>query len=110
MRTYPILKNDSIVFAFEIEHTCVSRRSIAKLLGSAESVAGVKLRGHFGSSDDVRLEFTYRGQAFIVLEPFGDSSRYWIGPEHPGDHPGDIGKLKKIFDDYQPLLLRMMRG
>jgi hypothetical protein len=28
-------------------------------------------------------EFEVEGQRFVIEEPYGDNSRYWIGPEPP---------------------------
>ncbi len=110
MRTYPIYSTDRILFAFEIDHVYVSRRNTAKLLKSSALVADVNLRGHFGSSDDVRVKFNYLGRDFILLEPYGDNSRYWIGPEEPGDSLIDVADLKEIFDAHRPSPLRSIIG
>jgi len=110
MRTYPIYRDDRILFAFEIENVYISRANTAKLLKSSELVTEVNLQGRFGSSDDVRIKFNYAGQAFIVLEPYGDNSRYWIGPEDPSDNLIDVADLKNTFDAYQPSFVRSMVG
>jgi hypothetical protein len=31
--------------------------------------------------EDEFCEFEIKGQKFVALEPFGDNSRYWIGPK-----------------------------
>jgi hypothetical protein len=44
-----------------------------------ESVNGVSdVRRNWFNED--RFSFTFLGRACIVNEPFGDNSRYWIGP------------------------------
>ncbi|UPG91191.1 hypothetical protein L2Y96_05275 [Luteibacter aegosomaticola] len=109
MRTFPLTKAGK-TFAFEIEHTYVSRRAVAKLLKQAEDVTDVRLRRRFGSSDDVRVDFNYLGSTYVVWEPFGDNSRYWIGPKEPGPRDPDIRCLEALFDGYQPWLLRSLVG
>jgi len=37
--------------------------------------------------EDEFCEFSLNGVLFKVWEPFGDSSRYWIGPDDKSWHP-----------------------
>jgi hypothetical protein len=111
MKTYAtFLSNDGTLIAFEIDNVYVSRRGITKLLRSSGQVTDVKLQGHFGSSNDIRVSFTYFGERFIVWEPYGDSSKYWIGPEEPDRLLADVTHLKKLFDFYRPSFLRCLIG
>ena len=66
----------------------------------------VHLGGRFGSPDDVRIEFKCLGH-FIVMEPFGDNSRYWVGPKGGKDDvvaTAHIGRIKAAFEGYKPPL------
>jgi hypothetical protein len=112
METYPIVdpKKGAYPFAFEIENTYVSRRTVARLLGRLDGVADVVFGGRLGSTNDVRVGFKYRNHEYIVLEPFGDNSRYWIGPENPAESAGDIGEVESAFRRYRPPLHRMLLG
>lgn len=112
MDTYPIVdpKKGECPFAFEIENAYVSRRTVARLLGGLDGVTDVGLGGRFGSSNDVRVEFKYRNHDYIVLEPFGDNSRYWIGPKNDAESAGDIGEVENIFKRYQPPFHRALMG
>ena len=112
MDTYSIIdpKKGARPFAFEIENAYVSRRTVARLLGKLEGVTNVGFGGRFGSSNDVRVEFKYRNHDYIVLEPFGDNSRYWVGPKNSTESAGDIGDLENVFKQYQPPLHRMLLG
>lgn len=107
MKTYPIIQRGSDPFAFEIDHVCLSRRMIARLLEKIEGVTEVHLGGRFGSPDDVRIEFKFQGRDYIVMEPFGDNSRYWIGPKGDQDDTSaaaNIGKIRDAFEGYKPPL------
>jgi hypothetical protein len=85
----------------------VSRRTIARILDKIEGVTEVHLGGRFGSPDDVRIEFKCQGHDFIVMEPFGDNSRYRGGPKGGKNHVAagaDIGRIKAAFEGYKPPL------
>jgi hypothetical protein len=107
MKTYPIIQDGPDPFAFEIDHVYLSRRTIMRLLTAVEGVTEVHLGGRFGSSDDIRIEFKCQGHDYIVMEPFGDNSRYWIGPKGGKDDvpaAANIGKIKSAFESYKPPL------
>lgn len=110
MKTYPLLSDGGIPFSFEIENAYISRREAARLIQSHELVTNVKLRSRFGSSDDIRVRFNYAGENFVVWEPYGDNSRYWVGPEELKQPLIDISDLKKVFDAYRPSMLRHLIG
>jgi hypothetical protein len=112
MNTYPIVdpKQGECPFAFEIENAYVSRRTVARLLGELDGVTEVGLGGRFGSSNDVRVEFKYGNRDYVVLEPFGDNSRYWIGPKNSAENTGDISEVENVFKRYQPPLHRTLIG
>lgn len=109
MKTFPLAKESGHAFAFEIENAYVSRRMIAQLLRRAEGVTEVHLRGRFGSSDETRVDFKYLGYDYVVWEPFGDNSRYLIGPKEEGVETDVLG-LEAIFKRYQPSPYRALLG
>lgn len=110
METFPLAKEGEGAVAFEIENAYASRRTIASLLEQAEGISDVRLRGRFGSSDDVRIEFKYLGWSYIVWEPYGDSSRYWIGPKNLEERAEGIAELQEVFKRYQPPFYRALLG
>ena len=101
MKTYLIGSGeDGRCRAFEIEHTFVWIGTIARLLAGVSGVTDVYARRLFRSPDDIRLSFRYLGRECIVWEPWGDSSRYWIGPKDEGDF--DIAPIRAAFEGYHP--------
>ncbi len=107
MKTYSIFEDSPDPFAFEIDHVYLSRRTIARILGKVEGVTEVYQGGRFGSPDDVRIEFKCRGHDYIVMEPFGDNSRYWVGPKGGKDDvaaAANMGQIKAAFEGYKPPL------
>jgi hypothetical protein len=77
VRTYPLFRDDGSLFAFEVTSAWVSFLALFGALRSVEGVENIK-RNYFNHD---RVSFTYGGERWVVNEPFGDNSRYWIGPE-----------------------------
>ena len=111
MKTYPILTKDGHrAFAFEVENVYLSPAAAARLAATVDDVSEVVVRSVFSKSSDVHVEFKYRGQPYIVWEPYGDSSRYWIGPKEEARDAGDITALESAFSCYRPPMHRALLG
>ena len=106
MKVYKMIRESEQLFAFEIDNIYIRPRKIAKLLDAVDGVSNISLRKPFCTSSDIHLEFKYCGKDFIVWEPYGDSSRYWIGPKQDGCAI-DISILVKVFEEYK--LPRMVK-
>jgi len=60
-----------------------------------QSVEGVRNFRRNWFNDD-RFAFTFLGRPCVVNEPFGDNSRYWIGPVDL-DPPLDMRPIQDAF-------------
>lgn len=109
MRTFPVKDAEGRLVAFEVPNAYVGVASIARLLTSADGVAEVKRRHPF-SPGDVHVRFKHNGVACIVWEPYGDNSRYWIGPEAGVSEGHDFAGVHGVFRRYRPPLLRRLLG
>lgn len=99
--------------SFQLDVAYIGPRGIAKILVSVEGVDNIRKPERKQQADGVRLEFVYEGKEFVVLEPFGDNSRYWICPKEgqAEDHATiDIPPLREAFNRYRPSLLRRWIG
>jgi len=48
--------------------------------------------------NDDRIVFKFYGREVVVHEPFGDNSRYWVGPQDPdASSDNDITPLHEAF-------------
>ena len=99
MNTYPLRNKDNRTFAFEIENIYIGINKVAVLLRSAPNVADIGVRKLFSPVQDIHIEFTYMGTAFIVWEPFGDNSRYWIGPKDKEHSQINVSALESFFNN-----------
>lgn len=80
MLTFPIKDAAGHVFAFEIDAPLFGWR-LARRLRAAPGVSDVRPRKWWVGSPDVHIRFQYRGREYVVWEPYGDNSRWWIGPD-----------------------------
>jgi len=86
MKVYDLEDKEGRVFAFQIKNTFFGRMRLCKLVRSIPETQILKAQSHrsFRSNgEDEFCEFEIRGQKFVASEPFGDNSRYWIGPKPP---------------------------
>ena len=98
MTIYELNAPGQRVEAFEVDNlTLVWRPLLRRVLESAPGVSDVQVGSrYFG--DEHRAHFRYHGVAFVVWEPFGDNSRYWIGPE---DQAGEVPDLTGLMDAFR---------
>ena len=102
MKTYPILKDDGSLYAFEITSAWVRFGPLYRVLESVEGVSEVKRRRF----NDDRVTFKFHNVDCVVNEPWGDSSRYWVGfrePEAGSDI--DISPIWQAFKNYRGLTI-----
>lgn len=97
MITYRIASEKVPVQAFEVSVIETGIRRLAKLLKNTPGVSNVTIRRPFSSSREL-ISFAYKNTDFIVCEPFGDSSRYWIGPvAMDGKSEVDLSCIEQVF-------------
>jgi hypothetical protein len=81
MKVHDIKDKQGRIFAFEVPNTLLTRRGVCKLV---RSIPGARvLSGRKELGDEEFCAFEVQGQRFKAWEPFGENSRYWIGPEPP---------------------------
>jgi len=111
MQTHPILTKDGTRLpAFEVENAYIGPATIARLLAQVQGVTDVQQRKMLAKSNDVHVNFKYRGQPWIVWEPYGDSSRYWIGPQDQAESEIDATEIEDAFKRHCPPFHRMLLG
>jgi hypothetical protein len=104
MRTHPILRDDGTILAFEITSAWVTFIPLLRILRSVPGVTDVKRQ----YSCDDRIAFNLHGIPFLVNEPWGDSSRFWIGPADPTASSPDTRQLHQAFLRYRGPLERFL--
>ena len=64
----------------------------------------------FSGPSEILMEFEYMGESYIVWEPYGDSSRYWIGAKDDNRKDINIVTIEKEFQQHHPFVLRKIFG
>ncbi len=111
MRTYPLTDDSGAIYAFEVGNAFLSPREVARLVRASLGASITAGPQGYTSANDMRLRFHYAGTEFEVIEPFGDNSRYWIGPA--GDKPTrvpEIDDLLEMFRVYRPSIMRRLKS
>lgn len=106
MKVYKLNRDGEEAFGFEVDNAYICPGRIATLLRKVNGVSGIELRKPFSFSSDVHLKFKYHGEPFMVWEPYGDSSRYWIGPEYESESEAvNVDVLIEAFERYEPSVI-----
>ena len=99
METQLILNDEGSIVAFEIKSWRSGPRMIANFL-SNEIGAKVTFRCKWFTREEVHLRFKYDDHDFVLWEPHGDCSRYWICFNDNSKRDADlIEKLQNSFKD-----------
>ena len=80
-----------------------SSASISRFIAKCPGVNVTTQRKMFESGNEIHTEFTFDGAKFVVWEPFGDNSRFWIGPsDGETDTTTSTRKLREIVSSNWP--------
>ena len=108
MRTYELLDDEGRLYAFEVNNTGLGRNRFCRVV---ENVPGARIvrRPKFLSwfREEVFCEFDVDGVTYIGWEPYGDNSRFWVGPEPTAWHP-QTELVRESFEAFRES--RVLRG
>jgi hypothetical protein len=104
MNIYSLRDKEGRVFAFEVANTSITRRSVVAIAMSIqEAIVTRKPKFLSWFREEEFCEFQVSGKTFVAWEPYGDNSRYWIGPK-PSEWSEQISVVRDAFEKYKPLL------
>jgi hypothetical protein len=111
MDTFPLRDENGEVFAFEMPNSYfITSRGVARYFSLCPGVSIVRVRRPF-ARDDVHVQLEIQGDSFDVWEPYGDNSRYWIGPSaEPYRRRPTIDALEAYVRSTWPGLIGRLRG
>jgi hypothetical protein len=96
--------------AFEIENAYLEPGTIVHLLRSVVGVSHVRERNLFSDPKEIHAEFRYMNRDYVVCEPSGENTRYWIGPRSRSGSVVSISLIEDAFKRYRPPLRRQLIG
>ncbi len=98
MQTYPLHDAENRLFAFEVSNLTLGRRGLCRIVETIPGASLVRRPKAFSwLREDSFCECLVDGELFEAEEPFGDNSRYWVGP-HP---PRWIAQTERVHDAFQ---------
>ena len=101
MKTFDIQDAQGRLFAFEVSNWLLGRRGACRVVAG---VAGVTMlrrpRVLSWWREEVFCEFSLGGEQFEIWEPYGDSSRYWIGPAGAEPLVGSTAEIVQVRDAF----------
>ena len=103
MKVYDLKDKNGRVFAFEVNNFLLGRRGVGKVVRTIPG-ARITRAPRLFSGDDEFCEFEVEGKVFVAWEPWGDNSRYWIGPRPP-EWCEQVATVREAFVRYRPLRL-----
>lgn len=109
MKTYPVMDECGQPFAVEVDMVYCGLRDLVRVIASSAGVSGAAVGKGPSGGADVRATFQYQGDDYVVTEPFGDNSRYWVGPAARSVRH-DISAIEERLRDFQPSALRRFVG
>jgi len=97
MRLYDLHDREGRVFAFEVSNFWSTRSAVCRIASTSPGVRIVR-RPKWLSwfREEVFCEFELDGITFVAWEPFGDNTRFWIGPE-PTRWGKQIDRVREAF-------------
>ena len=111
MKTYGIKGDDGKEFAFEVNNFHLRRTGLCRLVSRIPGCVVVRKPSWFRWSFEDKeefCEFELDGIRFVAWEPFGDNSRYWVGPKSPAGHPPkwcpQVDQVREAFARARPFL------
>ncbi len=95
MKTFPLIDQDGALSGFEIPSVYfLTSASVSRFFARCPGVTVTKQRKLFERGNEVHAELILDGAKFIVWEPFGDNSRFWVGPSD--ESKGALDGVRKI--------------
>jgi len=108
MQVYDLHDDQNRLFAFEISNISVGRRGVCHVV---ETIPGASLKRRpkllSWFRESAFCEFIVDGELFVAEEPWGDNSRYWIGPNPPRWLP-QTEKVRAAFASYKPSVVQAL--
>ena len=102
MRTFDIKNENGDLIGFEVQNLFIGRNKVVKTIASITG-SEILLRPRLFDGAEIFCEFRLEGENFIVEEPFGDNSRYFIAHKN-GAKTEQLNIVKSVFECLNPFV------
>ena len=106
MKIHELKDEAGRIFAFEVFN--FGRHRACRFVTKIPGVSIVKRQKHFQfTADDEFCEFELNGKRFLLWEPWGDNSRFWVGPKPSEDQSqgitwcAEFDEIRNAFASYK---------
>jgi hypothetical protein len=96
MKVYDVHDAQGRLQSFEIENSPISRGAVIKILRTIPGLVVKRSPARFRFGEEDFCEFELAGTSFQASEPWGDSSRFWLGPSS-GSYSENIVVIRDAF-------------
>ena len=83
MKTWDLHNDAGTLTGFEVENHWLSRRRASRIAQTIPGSTVLRWPRRFSWNEDAFCAFSIDGVPFLIIEPFGDNSRYWVVAENP---------------------------
>jgi hypothetical protein len=103
VETYSQNNDRGEVCAFGIPSSYfLSSAGVARFFSRCPGVQVERVRRIFEFGNDIHAIFALDGDRYLVWEPYGDNSRYRVGPEKDAAPPRSLAKLRAFVHSNWP--------
>jgi hypothetical protein len=96
MKTYELRNKQGQVIGFEVKNTFLGRRRACRTVRDIPGVKVLRWPKRWVPTDDDFCEFEFDGSRFLIMEPFGDNSRYNIVSDPPAAE-SVVARIRSVF-------------
>jgi hypothetical protein len=101
MKTRDLRNEQGQLTGFSVSNLLISRHAVPRIVASIRGAEIVRKQKRFAlSGRDDFCEFIVDGKTFLVIEPFGDNSEYWVVPE-PAEECPQIENVRRVFEQHR---------
>ena len=103
MQTAELRNDTGIVSGFSVGSALLTRWGVTRIVQSIPGARLVRKQQSFRlAGPDDFCEFVVDGKTFLVIEPYGDNSRFWVVADPEPQCP-PLVKVRHAFERYRGL-------
>ena len=110
MNTVILAIDQGKIYSFSFENAYVTLGITRNILMNNPEISNIKLFRWSLTSGDKRITFRFRDIDYVIYEPFGDNSDYFVEPVDSKLGEVDLTDIQLLFEEYKPPILLKLVG